>query len=319
MLSGIGASDGICIGKVYKYEQVELVVVKSDVSDVAAELVRFDGALASSVKEIQAIKDKTAETMDEETAAIFGAHIEILGDPELIGGVKSMIESDAVNADFALKTVSDNFVAIFEAMDNEYIRERAADIKDVSKRLLMHIQGVKGASLADINEEVVVVAKDLTPSDTAQLDKNLVLGFITNVGGRTSHSAIMARTLEIPAIVGTNDGFEQLEDGQLVMLNGATGEIVVSPTEDEIAEYKEKMAEIAKQKAIWAQYKEKKTVTKDDVHIDLAANIGSPEDVEGVLANGGEGIGLYRTEFLYMDSISLSSSNCSAISVKFSL
>ncbi len=300
MLSGIGASDGICIGKVYKYEQVELVVVKSDVSDVAAELVRFDGALASSVKEIQAIKDKTAETMDEETAAIFGAHIEILGDPELIGGVKSMIESDAVNADFALKTVSDNFVAIFEAMDNEYIRERAADIKDVSKRLLMHIQGVKGASLADINEEVVVVAKDLTPSDTAQLDKNLVLGFITNVGGRTSHSAIMARTLEIPAIVGTNDGFEQLEDGQLVMLNGATGEIVVSPTEDEIAEYKEKMAEIAEQKAIWAQYKEKKTVTKDGLHIDLAANIGSPEDVEGVLANGGEGIGLYRTEFLYM-------------------
>lgn len=300
MLSGIGASDGICIGKVYKYEQVELVVEKSTVSDVAAELVRFDGALTSSIQEIQAIKDKTSETMDEETAAIFGAHIEILGDPELIGGVRSMIESDAVGADFALKTVSDNFVAIFEAMDNEYIRERAADIKDVSKRLLMHIQGVKGASLADINEEVVVVAKDLTPSDTAQLDKNLVLGFITNVGGRTSHSAIMARTLEIPAIVGTNDGFEQLEDGQLVMLNGATGEIVVSPTEDEIAEYKEKMAEIAKQKAIWAQYKEKKTVTKDGLHIDLAANIGSPEDVEGVLANGGEGIGLYRTEFLYM-------------------
>lgn len=300
MISGIGASDGISIGKVYKYEQVELVVEKSAVSDVGAEVLRFDGAVQSSIDEIQAIKDKTAATMDEETAAIFGAHIEILGDPELIGGVKSMIESDAVNADFALKTVSDNFVAIFEAMDNDYIRERAADIKDVSKRLLMHIQGVKGASLSDIKDEVVVVAKDLTPSDTAQLDKSLVLGFITNVGGRTSHSAIMARTLEIPAVVGTNNGFEQLENGQLVMLNGSTGEVVVNPTDEEVADYKEKMAEIERQKAIWAQYKDKKTLTKDGQHLDLAANIGSPEDVEGVLSHGGEGIGLYRTEFLYM-------------------
>lgn len=300
MFKGIGASDGICIGKVYKYEQVELVVEKRSVENVESELKHFDHAVQTSVAEIQAIKDKTAETMDEETAAIFGAHIEILGDPELIGGVKSMIESDCVNSDYALKTVSDNFVAIFEAMDNEYIRERAADIKDVSKRLLMHIQGIKGASLADISEEVVVVAKDLTPSDTAQLDKNLVLGFITNVGGRTSHSAIMARTLEIPAVVGTNDGFEQLSNGQTVMLNGATGEVIPDPTDEEITDYKEKMAVIEKNKKLWSTYKDEKTVTLDGAHVDLAANIGQPEDVEGVLSNGGEGVGLYRTEFLYM-------------------
>lgn len=300
MIKGIGASDGICIGKVYKYEQVELVVVKQSVENVESEIQRFEGAVASSIAEITKIKEKTAETMDEEHAAIFGAHIEVLGDPELIGGAKNMIEEDFVNADYALKTVSDNFVAIFEAMDNEYIRERAADIKDVTVRVLRHIQGVKAASLTEISEEVVVVAKDLTPSDTAQLDKNLVQGFITNVGGRTSHSAIMARTLEIPAVVGTNDGFEQLSDGQLVMLNGATGEVIPDPTEAEIADYKAKAEEIVKQKALWAQYKDKKTVTADGVHVDLAANIGQPEDVEGVLNNGGEAVGLYRTEFLYM-------------------
>ena len=300
MIKGIGASDGICIGKVYKYEQVELVIEKRVIENIEAELALFDAAIESSVVEITAIKERTAITMDEEHAAIFGAHIEILGDPELIGGAKSMIESDYVNADFALKTVSDNFVAIFEAMDNEYIRERAADIKDVTKRLLRHIQGVKVASLAEISEEVVVVAKDLTPSDTAQLDKNLVQGFITNVGGRTSHSAIMARTLEIPAVVGSNNGFELLTDGQVVMLNGATGEVIPDPTEEEIADYKEKAAEIVKNKALWATYKDNKTLTADGVHVGLAANIGQPDDVEGVLNNGGEGIGLYRTEFLYM-------------------
>lgn len=300
MINGIGASDGIAIGKVYKYEQVELVVTQQSVTDVAAELERFDGAIEVSVSEIQAIKEKTAATMDEEHAAIFGAHIEILADPELIGAVKSMIESDKVNADYALKTVSDNFVAIFEAMDNEYIRERAADIKDVSKRLLMNIQGIKAVSLGDIDEEVIVVAKDLTPSDTAQLDKSLVLGFVTNIGGRTSHSAIMARTLEIPAVVGTNNGFEQLEDGQHLLLNGSTGEVIPSPTEEEVDEYKAKADAIAKEKAVWATFKDKKTLTLDGAHIDLAANIGQPDDVEGVLKYGGEGIGLYRTEFLYM-------------------
>lgn len=300
MIKGIGASDGICIGKVYKYEQVELVIEKKAIEDVAGELKRFDAAIESSVVEITAIKERTARTMDEEHAAIFGAHIEILSDPELIGGAKSMVEAESVNSDYALKTVSDNFVAIFEAMDNEYIRERAADIKDVSKRLLRHIQGVKVASLAEISEEVVVVAKDLTPSDTAQLDKNLVQGFITNVGGRTSHSAIMARTLEIPAVVGTNDGFEQLEDGQLVMLNGNTGEVIADPSEAEIADYKAKAEAIARDKALWATYKDSKTMTADGVHVDLAANIGQPDDVEGVLNNGGEGVGLYRTEFLYM-------------------
>ena len=279
MIKGIGASEGIAIGKVYKYEETELVVTKESVQDTAAEVARFDGAIEASTKDIQAIKDKTAATMDEETAAIFGAHLEILGDPELIGAVKSMIESDGVNADFALKTVSDNFIAIFESMDNEYIRERAADIRDVSKRILMHIQGIEVASLADITEKVIVVTKDLTPSDTAQLDISLVMGFITNVGGRTSHSAIMARTLEIPAVVGTNDAFDQLENGQLIILNGIDGEVHLKPTESTIKKYEKKIAELEKQKAVWSTFKDMKTVTADGAHIDLAANIGQPDDV----------------------------------------
>ncbi len=301
MIKGIGASDGIVISKVYKYEQIEPVVEKRNIDDVKRELALFDSSVAESIKEIEKVKEKAAKTMNEETAAIFGAHIEILGDPEVIGGVKSSIENDKVNADYALKTVTDNFIAIFEQMDNEYIRERAADIKDVTKRLLLHIQGLKVASLAEIDEEVVVVAKDLTPSDTAQLNKELVKGFITDIGGRTSHSAIMARTLEIPAVVGTNDAFEKLNTGDTVLLNGLTGEVIKNPSDEEIRKYQEKIEQYRKQKALWETFKGKHSATIDGYEVELSANIGKPSDVEGVLKNDGDAVGLYRTEFLYMD------------------
>ena len=300
VINGIGASDGYAIGKIYKYEQIKLDVKKIEVNNIVEEVEKLNNAIAQSKKELEIIKEKTRANIDDEHAAIFEAHIDILQDPELIGTIKSKIEEEKVNADYALKEVTDMFVTMFEAMDNEYIRERAADIKDVSKRLLMNLLGIKGQDPSAIAEEVIVVAEDLTPSDTAQLNKSLIQGFVTNIGGRTSHSAIMARTLEIPAIVGTKNAFEKIDNEAVIILDGFTGEIFVNPNEEMIEEYKEKQKAFAEQKSYLLKFKDVATKTKDGFHVELAANIGSPEDVEGVLNNGGEGIGLYRTEFLYM-------------------
>jgi len=300
MIKGIGASDGISIGKVYKYFQAEVVIDKIAVEDTASEIKKFRNALKVSQEELTVIKEKTAKNVNAETAEIFGAHIEILNDPELSGAVESKISDEHVNADYALKEVADTFVSMFEAMDNEYFRERAADIKDVTNRVLIHIQGLKTSSLSEISEEVILVAKDLTPSDTTQLNKDLVQGFITNIGGRTSHSAIMARTLEIPAVVGAKTAFDMIEDGVTLIMNGQTGEVIIDPKEDIIKEYKSKIEVYEKEKAIWNTFKDKASRTKDDKHIEIGANIGNPEDLEGVKKNGGECIGLYRTEFLYM-------------------
>ena len=300
MFQGIGASDGISIGKIYKYNQVEIIIEKKAISDTQAEVESFKAAISKSEVELKAIQEKTEKNVNAETAAIFGAHIEILNDPELESSVIAKINDENVNADYALQEVSDSFVLIFESMDNEYFRERAADIKDVTKRVLTHIQKLQVSSLAEISEEVIVLAKDLTPSDTAQLNKKLVKGFITDIGGRTSHSAIMARTLEIPAVVGTKDAFSKLETGDSVILNGSTGEIILNPTEDEKKSYIAKIEAYAKEKATWQLFLDKPSITKDGKHFEIGANIGNPEDLEGVTNNGSDCIGLYRTEFLYM-------------------
>ncbi|PKM56204.1 phosphotransferase system (PTS) enzyme I [Petrocella atlantisensis] len=300
MIQGIGASDGIAIGKVYKYEPVEVVIKRERCQDVKSEQQKFKDSIQAGIEALEVLKSKTENEMDEETAAIFGAHIEILRDPELAIAVSDMIASEKVKAEFALKTVSDRFVAIFEAMEDAYIRERAADIKDVTRRVLMILKGIKSKGLSEIDEPIILVAKDLTPSDTALLNRELVLGFITDIGGRTSHSAIMARTMEIPAVVGTMDGFDQLSNGDFVILDGMVGSIIIHPSSDEIEKYTEKVAILNREKSLWQSCKGQKSTTKDFKDIDLAANIGSPDDIDGVIANDGDGIGLYRTEFLYM-------------------
>ncbi|MCF8019715.1 MAG: phosphoenolpyruvate--protein phosphotransferase [Vallitaleaceae bacterium] len=300
MIQGIGASDGIAIGKVYKYEPVEVVIKRERCQDVKSEQQKFKDSIQAGIEALEVLKSRTENEMDEETAAIFGAHIEILRDPELAIAVSDMIASEKVKAEFALKTVSDRFVAIFEAMEDAYIRERAADIKDVTRRVLMLLKGIKSKGLSEIDEPIILVAKDLTPSDTALLNRELVLGFITDIGGRTSHSAIMARTMEIPAVVGTMDGFDQLNNGDFVILDGMVGSIIIHPSSDEIENYTKKVAILNREKSLWQSCKGQKSTTKDYKDIDLAANIGSPDDIEGVIANDGDGIGLYRTEFLYM-------------------
>lgn len=299
-IKGIAASNGIAIAKAFKLIEPELTVVKSTVTDVEAEVELYKSALVKTTEDLEKIKIKAAQNLSEEEAAVFDAHINMANDPELLSQTIDKIKSENVNASYAFDEVSNMFVMMFESMDNEYFRERAADIKDIKKRILAHLLGVKVNDPSTIDEQVVVIAEDLTPSDTAQLDRNFVKGFATNIGGRTSHSAIMARSLEIPAVVGTKTILEDVKDGDLIILDGLEGNVIVNPTQEQIAHYEEVAKAYEAQKAEWAKLKNEATVSKDGQHVELAANIGTPKDVEGVLANGGEAVGLYRTEFLYM-------------------
>ncbi|MGV7117854.1 phosphoenolpyruvate--protein phosphotransferase [Paenibacillus kyungheensis] len=297
---GIAASSGIAIAKAFRLEHPEYEITKRSISDTDAELAKLESALEISKTELEAIKERTLQEMGAKKAEIFESHLLILNDPELISPVKDKISIEMVNAEFALNEVAAQFVTMFENMKSTYLQERAADMRDVSKRILNHLMGVNFQSPAEIREEVVIIAEDLTPSDTAQLDRNFVKGFTTNIGGRTSHSAIMARSLEIPAVVGTKEVMEVIQNGDIVIVDGLEGNVIVNPDEATLAEYRAKGAAYEAQVTEWRKLRDEVTVSKDGVHVELAANIGTPNDVTGVLDNGGEGVGLYRTEFLYM-------------------
>lgn len=225
----------------------------------------------------------------------------VLNDPELITPIEEKINTENVNAEYALKETTDMFIAMFKGIDNEYMQERAGDIRDVTKRIMSHLLGVKVVNPSTISEEVIIIAEDLTPSETAQLNRKYVKGFATKIGGRTSHSAIMARSLEIPAVVGTKELTQHIQDGDMVIVDGLNGIVQINPTSEQIATYEMKHQKHKEQKAEWAKLVNEKTATADHHHVEIAANIGNPEDLAGVFSNGGEGIGLYRTEFLYMD------------------
>ena len=303
MLKGIAASDGVAVAKAYLLVQPDLSFNKISVEDTEAEEKRIDDALAKSTEELQQIREKAAQSLGEAEAQVFDAHLMVLSDPEMIGQIKQNVKDNKVNAESALKEVTDMYIGMFEAMDdNAYMQERAADIRDVAKRVLAHLLGVTLPNPSMINEEVVVVAHDLTPSDTAQLDRKFVKAFVTDIGGRTSHSAIMARSLEIPAIVGTKEITVKVKAGDILAVNGIIGDVIIDPTEEQKAQFQKAGADFAAQKAEWEKLKEADTVTADGKHFELAANIGTPKDLEGVHNNGAEAIGLYRTEFLYMDS-----------------
>ncbi|WP_411347723.1 phosphoenolpyruvate--protein phosphotransferase [Paenibacillus sp. WLX2291] len=297
---GIAASSGIAIAKAFRLEHPEYEITKRSVSDTDAELAKLQDALTKSQGELEAIKERTLQEMGEKKAEIFQSHLLILSDPELIDPVKDKITSDMVNAEFALNEVASQFVTMFENMKSAYLQERAADMRDVTKRVINHLMGVNFQSPAEIREEVVIIAEDLTPSDTAQLDRNYVKGFTTNIGGRTSHSAIMARSLEIPAVVGTKEVMEVVQNGDIVIVDGLEGNVIVNPDETVLADYRAKREAYEAQVAEWRKLRDETTVSKDGVHVELAANIGTPNDVAGVIDNGGEAVGLYRTEFLYM-------------------
>ncbi|EJO9724079.1 phosphoenolpyruvate--protein phosphotransferase [Staphylococcus aureus] len=301
LIKGIAASDGVAIAKAYLLVEPDLTFDKNEkVTDVEGEVAKFNSAIEASKVELTKIRNNAEVQLGADKAAIFDAHLLVLDDPELIQPIQDKIKNENANAATALTDVTTQFVTIFESMDNEYMKERAADIRDVSKRVLSHILGVELPNPSMIDESVVIVGNDLTPSDTAQLNKEFVQGFATNIGGRTSHSAIMSRSLEIPAIVGTKSITQEVKQGDLIIVDGLNGDVIVNPTEDELIAYQDKRERYFADKKELQKLRDADTVTVDGVHAELAANIGTPNDLPGVIENGAQGIGLYRTEFLYM-------------------
>ena len=301
MKKGIAASKGYAIGTVFLQEHEEIVITDQKVTDVAAEKEALQKSLDASRAQLEKIKEKAATEMGEEKAAVFEAHITLLDDPEFTGAMAMEIESNSINAMKAVDNVTNMFVSIFESMEDAYMRERAADIKDVSKRIIANLAGKSADAFAITEANTVVVAHDLTPSDTAQLDRSKVVGFITNIGGRTSHAAIMARTLEIPAVLGLGDITSAVKTGDKIIVDGITGDVIINPSEDVIAEYEAKKEKFKAEQEELKKLIDVKTTTKSGKRVEVCGNIGQPEDVLGVIANGGDGVGLFRTEFLYMD------------------
>jgi phosphotransferase system enzyme I (PtsI) len=300
VLKGIAASNGIAIAKAYRLVEPDLSFDKTSIENPTAEIERFRSAMEKSKSELDLIRENAGKNLGADKAAIFEAHLLVLSDPELIAPIEDKINTEKVNAESALKDTADMFIMMFEQMDNEYMKERAADIRDVTKRVLSHLLGVQIPNPSMITDEVIVIAEDLTPSDTAQLNRQFVKGFATNIGGRTSHSAIMARSLEIPAVVGTKTASENISNGDIIIVDGLKGEVHINPSAELIEQYQKVQMDFEAQKAEWAKLVNEKTVTSDNHHVELAANIGTPNDIKGVIENGGEGVGLYRTEFLYM-------------------
>ncbi|MGL6174708.1 MAG: phosphoenolpyruvate--protein phosphotransferase, partial [Cellulosilyticaceae bacterium] len=302
ILNGIGASVGVAIGKVFIKREEEVKVVQSTITDVDAELARFYEAKEAASNYLGELYEKAIAEVGEEEAQIFDMHKMMLDDQDYIEAVEYAIKDDKVNAEYAVSVARDTFTAIFEAMEDAYMRERAADIKDISGRLISILSGVNQVSLSDINEPVIVVAKDLYPSDTIQMNKKYVMGFITECGGKMSHSAILARTMQIPAVVGTENAMTKLKDGDYLILDGKVGNLYVNPTPEEVKFWTTKKKEHEAYKQSLMALVGTKSITKDGIEIEVNANIGSPNDLDAVLENDAEGVGLFRSEFLYMDS-----------------
>lgn len=307
IVEGIAASAGIAIARAFLLKSPDFHIERKTIGSVKREMVRLAAALEEAKQELESVKQRAQAKLGEDKATIFAAHLLVLQDPEFIGPIQNKIREENINAEFAVREVANMYIGMFEQLDNEYMKERAADIRDVTQRLLAHLLGVKLADLQAISEEVIIVAEDVTPFDTAQMDTRYVKGFATDIGGRTSHSAIMARSLEIPAVVGTKQVTKAVEPNMWIVVDGLDGNVIINPTDEELEAYRKKQAQYEAQRATWAKLVNEKTVTADGVRIELAANIGTPEDIESVLKNGAEGIGLYRTEFLYMGRTQLPS------------
>ncbi|OOF21490.1 phosphoenolpyruvate--protein phosphotransferase [Salinivibrio sp. IB574] len=307
MISGILASPGIAFGKALLLQAEDVVINKNKIaaSQVDQEIQRVLDAREKSKTQLEAIKDKARETFGEEKEAIFEGHIMLLEDEELEEEIVSFIKSNLATADHAIYSVIEEQAVTLESLDDDYLKERAADIRDIGSRFVKNALGINMVSLSAINEQVILVANDLTPSETAQIDLNHVLGFITDIGGRTSHTSIMARSLELPAVVGTNDATAKIKNGDMLVLDAVNNKIVVNPSEDELAKFKAIRDQYQAEKAELAKLKDLPAITLDGHQVEVCGNVGTVKDCDGVNRNGGEGVGLYRTEFLFMDRDSL--------------
>ena len=303
-LTGIGASEGVAIGKVLLFTEEEMIIpeVKDENSTIEAELTKLEDGLKKSKTQLIAIREKVKEKMGEDKAAIFDGHIMLLEDEDLIMEVEDKIKGEGLPAAKALHDGINEYCEMISKLDDPYLRERAADLQDIGKRWLKNLLGIRIKDLSDLDPNTVVVTYDLTPSDTAQLDLENCVGFLTEVGGKTAHSAIMARSLELPAVVGIKGVLNEVKEGETVIMDGEEGELFLDPSPELIAEYVAKKEKVAAEKEELKKLISEEAVTTDGRKVDIWGNIGSPNDVDAVIASGATGIGLYRTEFLFMNS-----------------
>lgn len=309
MISGILASPGIAFAKALLLKEDEIVINNHAIAeaDVEREVARFFDARSKSSQQLEAIKEMAGRTFGEEKEAIFEGHIMLLEDEELEGDIVSLIRDEHFSAEKAIHHAIEQYASMMAELDDPYLRERATDFRDIGTRLVKNALGMEIVNLSTIDEEVILVAHDLTPSETAQINLNFVRGFVTDIGGRTSHTSIMARSLELPAIVGTNDITSQVKSGDFLVLDALHNQVLINPSADELAALKAAQAKFLAEKAELAKLKELPAETTDGHRVEVCANIGTIKDMDGAHRNGAEGVGLYRTEFLFMDRDALPS------------
>ncbi len=300
MLKGIAASKGYAIGQIYIMAQNEIEIDKTPCTDANASLCKLKDAVEASRLQLQKIRQKTAETIGEEEAKVFDSHMMFLEDPEFIGAIEETIRTESLQTVAAIEKVKLFYKTLFDQMDNAYMKERAADIVDVGNRLIRNALGIQDSN-STLPENTIIVAHDLTPSDTAQLDKSKVIGFLTDIGGVTSHSAIMARSLEICAVVGLIDISKKVVNGQQVIIDGVNGIAILDPDPQTLEHYESLKTSYLKKREDLKKYKDLKLKYEDGRDILIAGNIGSVKDLDAVIENGADGIGLFRTEFVFMD------------------
>lgn len=301
MIKGTSASPGIALGRVLLLEQKDLNIENKNIENVELEEKRFRASIEKSRKELIEIKEKVLKELGEKKAIIFEAHLMVLEDPELIEGTIEKIRSEKKSCEFALYELRNTFIEMFQSIEDEYMRERALDIKDVTDRIIRNILGEQNADLANIKKQAILVCHDLTPSDIANMAKGKILGFLTNMGGRTSHSSIMARSMEIPGVVGLKNITSKVKNNDFIILDGESGEVIINPDEETKKKYIELKKEEERKQNQLRSLISKETKTLDGHHVELSGNIGTPNDIHGLIRNDAEGVGLYRTEFLYMD------------------
>jgi phosphotransferase system enzyme I (PtsI) len=302
-IGGIVASPGIRIGKAYLYKGAKIVIPKYTIAEneIEGEIARFYAAREKTRDEIRSIQAQMAQNLSEDMADIFASHIMALDDPVIQQRAIDAIRKNRKNVEWAINDLSVELIATFESIEDEYMRERIIDISDIHKRLISNLQKIEYQSLAHLKEEVIVFAQDLTPSDTALMNRENVLAFVTDKGGRTSHTAILARALEIPAIVGTVSATSNIRNGDLVIVDGLHGQVIINPSREEIAEYIKYQEDLLILELELSKMTRLPAVTIDEIKIDIVGNIELPEEVQVIRDHGAEGIGLFRSEFLFLD------------------
>ena len=301
LIKGIPASPGIAIGKAFLYKENNLEILEKSILSKEEELERLIKGREVAKKQLEEIKENTLKKLGKDKADIFEGHITLLEDEELFSEIDSKISEKKCSAEFALSEAIEEYANMLANLEDAYFKERAGDLRDIGKRWLYGVMNVQVADLSKLEPETIIVARELNPSDTAQINLENVLAFVTEIGGKTAHSSIMARSLELPAVVGVGTVLENLEDNQILIVDALNGEVIVNPNEETLKIYREKRENFLKEKEELKALKDKEAVSKDGTKVDVWGNIGSPNDLKGIISNGGFGIGLYRTEFLFME------------------